>query len=78
MAYNTKVYREQGGEKLVVDGGKIEVKNDGKIGPEDIPEIDKLTQEISDGPTQEEVQNIQEKVNKIIDALHDAGIAVES
>jgi len=78
MSYNVKVYREQGGKKFVVDGGKIEVKNGGKIGPEDIPEIDKLTQSITDGPTQGEVEAIQEKVNAIIDALHGAGIAVES
>lgn len=78
MGYITKVYTEQGGEQLVVDGGKIKIENDGKIGPETIPTLDKLDQTISDPPTQAEVQEISDKVDAILDALHNAGIAVES
>lgn len=68
MSYNAKVYMEQGGDKLVVNGGEIDVI--GGIITKDGTQADHVADiaNNADGPA------IATAVNAILKALEDVGI----
>lgn len=73
MGYNTKVYRKQGGDELVVaDGGKIIVKSGGAIEPEEQVTIDDLDAESA------ELADVIDTVNDILAVLRTMGIVAPS
>lgn len=75
--YNAKVYRPQGGDKLVVDdGGQIEIKEGGKITAagtqaEAIADLELTASETYDA---EELEAVAGKVDAILAALRAIGI----
>ena len=72
MSYNAKVYMEQGGEKLVVNGGEISV--DGGI----ITAAGTQANHITDLTDQADSTAIIAAVNAILKALEDVGILKSS
>lgn len=89
MSYQPKVYREQGGDKLVVaSGGEIEVKTGGKVtaGGTQAAAIVSLTDSTTgtagntvDDATasvKDDIASLAAKINAILAALRGAGIIV--
>jgi len=72
MSYNAKVYMEQGGEKLVVNGGEISV--DGGI----ITAAGTQASTIENLTAQADSTAIIAAVNAILKALEDVGILKSS
>ena len=72
MSYNAKVYMEQGGEKLVVNGGEISVDG-GKI-----TAAGTQASNITDLTAQADSAAIIAAVNAILKALEDVGILKSS
>lgn len=68
MSYNAKVYMEQGGDKLVVNGGEIDVI--GGIITKDGTQADHIA-DLGDSATGAQ---IAAAVNAILKALEDVGI----
>lgn len=68
MSYNAKVYMEQGGEKLVVNGGEISV--DGGM----ITADGTQASHIADLTAESDTAAIAATVNAILKALEDVGI----
>lgn len=68
--YNAKVYRPQGGDKLVVDGGgQIEIKEGGKI-----TAAGTQAEAIADLEATAELGDVIDTVNDILAALRAIGI----
>jgi hypothetical protein len=68
--YNAKVYRPQGGDKLVVDdGGQIEIKEGGKI-----TAAGTQAEAIADLEATAELEDVIDTVNDILAALRAIGI----
>jgi len=79
MAYNAKVYKEQGGSQLVVaSGGKIKVETGGIIAPNSgtqaatIADVAALTG--GESPTEAEFNALAVKFNALLAALEGVGI----
>lgn len=82
MSYNTEIYREQGGAKLVVDdGGEIRVNAGGKItddGTQASAIADATAITGGESPTEAEHNTLITKLNSILAALRGVGIIASS
>jgi len=83
MSYQGKVYREQGGDKLVVDsGGSIQVKTGGKILPNSGTQAAHIADATAitggESPTEAEHNALVTKLNSVLAALRGAGIIASS
>lgn len=78
MSYNTKVYLEQGGNRLIVEsGGEINVKAGGKLlaaGAQASAIADATAITGGESPTEAEHNTALTKINSILAALRGAGI----
>lgn len=78
MGYNTKIYRKQGGDELVVEeGGKITVEGEIDMGDGVIVGIETQAA-IDDLESEDELADVIDKVNEILAALRGAKIIEES
>lgn len=83
MSYQGKVYREQGGDKLVVaSGGSIQVKTGGKILPNSGTQAAHIADATAitggESPTEAEHNALVTKLNSVLAALRGAGIIASS
>lgn len=78
MSYNTKIYQEQGGSKLVVEsGGEIRINAGGKITDDGVQAsaiADAVAITGGEPPTEAEHNALLSKVNSILAALRGVGI----
>jgi hypothetical protein len=83
MSYSGKVYREQGGDNLVVaSGGTIQVLTGGKIVPNSGTQASHIADASAasggDSPTEAEHNSVVTKLNSVLAALRGAGILASS
>jgi hypothetical protein len=78
MTYQPKVYREQGGDKIVVEtGGEIRVNGTGKITDDGVQAsaiADAAAITGGESPTEAEHNTALTKINSILAALRGVGI----
>ena len=82
MTYQPKVYREQGGNKLVIDaGGAIDVLAGGQVtaaGTQAVAIADATAITGGESPTEAEHNILLVKLNGILAALRGAGVIASS